>query len=366
MPLSRRGWVLALPLLLVPRAAHATDAVAAQALFDEAKQLMADGRYTAACPKFAESQQADPGLGTQFHLADCWQHVGRVASAWALFREVESQARTRGETGRERVAHDRAAALEPFLPKLVILPRQGDTAAGMTIRRDGVDVGREQWGVEVPVDPGAHDVAVYAPGKQPWGTGVEVPMEGKVVTVDVPPLSTLPNAVPVAGATPWHPPPSPAAMPPAPGAGTAATATIVPLGTGATSMMPGIPGETPVVEHPGGVQRAIGWFFVGAGVVGLGAGGYFASQWLSYRNQSDPLCPGNLCTPAGAQLRDNSTSQGVAALIAGGGGAISLIVGAALVVTAPAPRIVPTPAARLQVVPIVDAHRGGLGLQGAW
>jgi hypothetical protein len=155
-------------------------------------------------------------------------------------------------------------------------------------------------------------------------------------------------------------------MPPAPGAGTAASVTIVSPGTGATSMMPGIPGETPVVEHPGGVQRAIGWFFVGAGVVGLGAGGYFASQWLSYRNQSDPLCPGNLCTPAGAQLRDNSTSQGVAALIAGGGGAISLIVGAALVVTAPAPRIVPTPAARLQVVPIVDAHRGGLGLQGAW
>jgi hypothetical protein len=365
MPLSRRGWFLALPLLLAPRTAHATDAVAAQALFDEAKQLMADGRYTAACPKFAESQQADPGLGTQFHLADCWQHVGRVASAWALFRDVESQARARGEASRERVAHDRAAALEPFLPKLSIVPRPGETA-GMTIRRDGTEIGREQWGVEVPVDPGTHDVAVYAPGKQPWGTGVEVPMAGGIVTVDVPSLLTLPNVVPMAAASPARPP-APAAMPAPAATGTAATATVAPPGTGSTSMMPGNPGETPVIENPGGVQRAIGWFFVGAGVVGLASGGYFTSQWLSYRDQSDPLCPGGSCTPSGAQLRSNSTSQGRAAIIAGGGGALSLIIGAALVAMAPGPRVVPSPtAARLEVVPIVDAHRGGLGLQGVW
>src|SRR5215831_17646129 len=128
MPVSRRRWVLALPILLAPSVARAGDPVAAQALFDEAKQLVADGHYAAACPKFAESQQADPGAGTQFHLADCWQHVGRVASAWALFREVESQAHARGETGRERVAHDRAAALEPFLPKLKIVTHEGEAA----------------------------------------------------------------------------------------------------------------------------------------------------------------------------------------------------------------------------------------------
>ena len=73
---------------------------------------------------------------------------------------------------------------------------------GVTIRRDGVDVGREQWGAAVPIDPGAHAVAVYVPGKQPWATAVEVPMEGKIVTVELPPLSTLQNASPVAVATP--------------------------------------------------------------------------------------------------------------------------------------------------------------------
>jgi hypothetical protein len=347
MPVSRCRW-LTLAILFTPAVARAADPIAAQALFDEAKQLMADGRYTAACPKFAESQQADPGLGTQFHLADCWQHVGRLASAWALFRDVESQAHARGESGRERVAHDRAAALEPFLPRLQIVPRDAETVSGLTIRRDGAEIGREQWGVAVPIDPGTHAVAAYAPGKQPWGTGVEVPLDGKIVTVELPPLLSLPNAAAAVPATPSRtPPPSPATP------------------TGVTSMMPASP-ETPVIENSGGVQRAFGWFFVGAGVVGLASGAYFGSQWLDFRNQSDPHCAGDACDPAGTQLRSNATTQGRAAIIAGGTGAVALIIGSVLVATAPGPRIVSTPAARVHVVPIVEAHRGGLDLQGVW
>jgi hypothetical protein len=346
MQVSRCRW-LTLAILLVPSAARAADPITAQALFDEAKQLMADGRYTAACPKFAESQQADPGLGTQFHLADCWQHVGRLASAWALFRDVESQAHARGELGRERVARDRAAALEPFLPKLQIAPGDAQTVSGLTIRRDGADIGREQWGVAVPIDPGPHAVAAYAPGKQPWGTGVEVPLDGKVVTVELPPLLNLPNASSAPAPAPVRPP-TPTTQ------------------TGVTSMMPASSAETPVLENGGGVQRAFGWFFLGAGAVGLASGAYFVSQWLDYRNQSEPHCVGDACDAAGTQLRSNATNQGRAAIIAGGSGAAALILGSVLVATATGPRIVSTPAARVQVVPIVEAHRGGLSLQGVW
>jgi hypothetical protein len=361
MPVARCGWVLALPLLLAPSVARASDAAAAQTLFEEAKQLMASGQYTAACPKFAESQQADPGLGTQFHLADCWQRVGRIASAWTLFRDVESQARARGETGRERVARDRAAALEPFLPKMVVLPRDGDAAGGMIIRRDGVEIGREQWGVEVPVDPGTHVVSVSVPGKQPWETDVHVSMQGRVVTVDVPPVSTLPSAV-TASAPPPGPPPAAAAIPPpAAQALPAAAPTTAP--TGVTSMMPA---ETPVMENHGGVQRALGWFLVGAGVVGLASGTYFLTQWVSYRNQADPHCIGEACDPTGRQLRSNAAGQGRAAIVTGGGGVLALIVGAALAATAAGPRIVTNPTARVQIVPVLDAHLGGVDVHGVW
>src|SRR5579859_2492392 len=172
------GW-----LAFWPTVAQASEPATAQALFDEASQLMKEGRYDLACPKLQESQQLDNGLGTQFHLADCWQHVGRTASAWALFRDVESQAHALGQTARERVAHDRAAAIEPWLSKLVIAPRETVVSVGgrtpvanlsVAVRRDGVDVGREQWNVPIPVDPGVHVVALFAPTKAPWEKRVDV------------------------------------------------------------------------------------------------------------------------------------------------------------------------------------------------
>jgi hypothetical protein len=352
--------LLTLSLLAVPSVARANDAVAAQTLFDEGKQLMADGNYTAACSKFADSQRADPGLGTQFHLADCWQHVGRMASAWALFRDIESQAHARGETGRERVAHDRASALEPFLPRLAIQPHEGDMNQGLRILRDGTEIGREQWGVAVPIDPGAHTVAVYVAGKQPWGTAVEVPVDAKITAVDLPPVSTFQSTAVAASARPA--PATPAAAP-QPGPTPPASS------PGVASMMPETttpPPETPTLENHGGVQRGIGWFLVGLGAAGVGSSTYFITQWLSYRSQADPHCAGDQCDPVGTQLHQNATTQGHAAIIAGAGGAVALIVGGLLVATAPGPRVVSTPAARVQVVPILEAHQGGVGLSGAW
>src|ERR1700730_15879131 len=128
------------PLLLVATVARAGDPAAAQSLFDEAKRLMKEERYALACPKFEESQKMDPGLGTQFHLANCWQHIGRTARAWALFREIEAGARTLWQGGGARVAHVRAAALEPWLSKFEIEPHQAGGMPGVEIRRDGIEV----------------------------------------------------------------------------------------------------------------------------------------------------------------------------------------------------------------------------------
>jgi hypothetical protein len=365
-----------LALALTASNARADDPAAAQASFEEGKQLMAAGRYTEACMEFDASQRAEPGLGAQFHLADCWQHVGRLASAWTLFRQVESGARTLGEGGRERVAHDRATALEPFLPKVIVDPHGASGAPGLSIRRDGVEVAREQWGVPVPIDPGSHTFTIYAPGKQPWGTGVEVPLNGSgVVTIDVPPLADFADRAPapptaVAGRAA---PIAPVAAAPIAGASAAGQRDA----RGVTSAMPEGPpaAEEPIVDNRGGAQKAAGWLLVGAGVAGLGAGAYLTTEWLHDRRQSNPHCPGNVCDATGTQQRHDATTQGIAALIAGGSGIVALVTGALLEAAAPAPRAVTTPSAgagpaaaraHLEIVPVIDAHEGGLGLSGAW
>src|SRR5215204_2648434 len=93
-------------LWLLPATAGAQerDPAAAQALFDQAKELIRQRKFAEACPKLQESNRLDPGIGTQFHLADCYEQSGRVASAWAAFLDVASQARAASQLDREKAA----------------------------------------------------------------------------------------------------------------------------------------------------------------------------------------------------------------------------------------------------------------------
>ncbi|MDB4996135.1 MAG: putative rane protein, partial [Myxococcaceae bacterium] len=103
--------------------AYAGDPAAAQQLFSDAKKLIAENKWADACPKLEESQRLDPGMGTQFNLANCYEHVGKTASAWAAFIEVAGQAKAAGQAPREKAARDRANVLEPKLSKLTVTVR---------------------------------------------------------------------------------------------------------------------------------------------------------------------------------------------------------------------------------------------------
>jgi hypothetical protein len=216
-------------------------------------------------------------------------------------------------------------------------------------------VGREQWDVAVPIDPGVHAVTVVAPGKQPWETTVEVPTDAKIVTIDLPALADISDVPSVAVA----------------GLATASRPAVIypPGATGVTAAMPvdSVFSDAPVLENRGGPQRAIGWFLVGAGVIGLASSAYFAVHWIDDRNQSDAHCVGDICDMAGSQLRHDATTQAVTSVAVGGAGAVSLVIGAVLAATAPGPRIVGQPSGRLvRFAPVVEARGGGLHVEGAW
>src|SRR5207244_2485294 len=99
--------------LSVPRVAQAqAEAERAEQLYTEAKKLAAEGHFSEACPMFEESQRLEPAIGTQFNLADCYDHTARPATALALFREVSRVARMSGKHERQRAADERIVVLE--------------------------------------------------------------------------------------------------------------------------------------------------------------------------------------------------------------------------------------------------------------
>lgn len=190
------GGLVSATLLLGARGAECQspgERTSADALFEEGKRLLAEKRFADACARFEASQRLDPGVGTLLFLADCYDTVGRTASAWSTFREAASAARAGGQADRERVARERAAKLEQTLFKLTIVASAKVAAIpGIAVRRDGVMVSQDLWGVAVPVDPGTYHIEATAPGKLGWSTTLEVPVGKGSRVLEIPALRDAP------------------------------------------------------------------------------------------------------------------------------------------------------------------------------
>lgn len=289
------------------------DRAIAETLFQDARRLMEDKRYPEACAKLEESQRLAPAGGTLLNLAACHEAVGRIAAAWAEYRDAATQAKKANRKDREKVARERSEALASLLPKLVVVVPQATAAQGVRVQRDGTDIGSGAWGTEIPLDPGPHVVRVTAAGRVPWETKVELE-RAKVVRVTVPLLEPLPAAAP-------EPPPVPA--PPA--------ARLEPR-----EPAPAAPPRPPRERSHTSTQSVVGVSLIAAGGVATLVGGYFGVRALSLRSQSDDACEGRLCTPDGFQRNEDARSAARLANVLVGLGLIGAGAGVALVLTAPA------------------------------
>lgn len=310
-----RTLVLAFAVALAPRiglAQTASDKVAAEALFEQARALMAQQHFAEACGKFELSQRLDAGVGTLLYLADCYEQAGRSASAWATFKEAAAGAHAAGQADREALARSLADALTPKLSLLTVRVADGAVAPGLEVRRDGEVVPQGLWGVPVPVDPGPRHLEASAPGKKPWSIDWQVSGPGATEVV-VPALADAPVAVA----------PPPAASP-------------VSVGSAPVAGQPMQGAERPRDGGGGGGQRAIGWVVGGVGVVALGIGGVFALQAKSRDSEAASHCgPDGFCTAEGVRLGDQAQSAASIATYASLGGAAAVVGGLVLVLTAP-------------------------------
>ena len=273
--------VLALAALLaVPRAALANDPVAAEALFDRGRALMDQGHYDAACPKLAESQRLDPGVGTLLNLAECYDKAQKFALAWATFREADAVASHEGQAARATYAHKRAAEIEKRLARLAIDVSPGARVDGLVILRDGEALREPVWGIPLPVDPGPHTIEVRAPGYKTFTTTVIATRESAPVVIL--PLEKAAEEVPASTPRPPPPPKVELVTPP-----------------------PLVP--RPLDRVPSGrSQRTAGIVVAGAGLAGLAVSGAFAAFAVTKdRAASRAGCDSTTC-PTAAGLQDSN------------------------------------------------------------
>lgn len=327
--------------------ARQPDAAAARQLFEEARSLARMGQYAEACPKFEQSYRRDPGIGTLYNLADCWEHLGRTASAWAKFRDVVDEAARTHQREREQVALKRAEALVLQLSKVVVRVESRDE--GLEILRDGVAMASSDYGRAIPLDPGDHWFEATAPGKRPWRASVKVPARGNAVEVVVPPLRNEGPAAPAVVTTP------------------AATSS-QPEQPGRAESLTSATRETPsarVVDRgqPDAKQKTLAFVVGGVGLAALAGGAYFGARVWAKNDRIDSICPDQEHQPCTdrdrvdyEKAREDARSARTLSIVSFGVGGASLITAAIFYYTSPTSR-----ASAWQIAPM--AAYGSLGAQ---
>jgi hypothetical protein len=315
-------------LTLAPVAARAGSAAPdaeAVTYFDEGRKLMAAGKYPEAIARFEESLRHARTVGALLNLGRCYEETGRAASAWATYRAGESLAREMHDA-READAHRFADAIRPRVATLTLDARALAGVDGVTMKRDGVDVGTAARGEAAPVDPGEHVVEVRAPGKTAWHGSIVV-KDGEKASLHLPALADAPVA-------------------PEPEAANEPASSAPPSSSGA---------------------RTAGWVAVGAGVVGLGVGSVAGLIAMGKHADAKAACPSypDHCPSSGAADSPNDAAKSWATVSTVGfiAGGAALATGAVLLFTAPKGES-KTTTARLE--PVVFARGAGVGVGGAW
>jgi hypothetical protein len=323
-------------------AQDASGKAAAEALFENGVQLMKAGRFADACPKLETSQRVDPGVGTLLYLAECYERLGRTASAWATFREAESLARASNQADRARTAQARAQKLEPELSYLTVSVAPEARVEGLVVRRAGSNVLPDLYGVAAPVDPGVVEIEAGAPGHRRYSTQVKVGPRAKEV-VTVPKLESEPGAV------------APSATPPASGVET-------PPPPGPASGAPASPRtDTPAESEP---DHTVAYVVGGVGIIGIGVGSYFGLRAMSKNSDAEAFCKTkNVCTDQqGIDLTEDAKDAAVISNIAFALGGAALATSVVLYFMAPGGN----ETTALRLAPTVAKNGAGLSVGGTF
>ena len=263
-------------------------------MFRRGVALMDDQQYEQACAAFEGTMDLEAGLGTMLRLADCYDQLGRTASAWALFRDAQSLATKLEDDLREQIATARARELGARLSLVRLEVPDGTNIQELTLA--GARIPRAMWHASVPVDPGSHAVTATAPGYRSWESRVEVPEGPHSQRLSIPTLTPLAST---------------------PAKGSA-------IGANSDNAERSRRAE----EHAS--LPTAGTIAVVVGAVGLVAAGYLSYRAYSTNDQSLRYCRADdhrSCLQRGIDLREDAQAYAAAATMVTAGSAAVLLTG---------------------------------------
>lgn len=295
-------WLVICAALFASTEVHAeTEEQKAITLFEKGRKLAREGHCDEAVDIFLQSLRHAEGVGPLLNLGNCYESLGKTASAHRYFRRAEEVASARQDAKRRDEAAQRATALEKEMASIVVHLPPSLRSPTVEVRLDGEPLPEAQLEKPTPVDPGAHEIKITDPPEARQQTALTV-ARGEhaewTATVSAPP-PVLAEA---------SPPQSPA--PPA------------------------------EEKRPSSAQRTVAFVTGGVGLGALAASAIFGVISLSAHSSVIGRCPTYpTCSPDNrAELEDmngNAKTAGNVATVNLVGGAVLLATAVVLLVTAP-------------------------------
>jgi hypothetical protein len=290
-----------------PAAADGADEQRAVTLFEKGRRLAREGKCAEAIAPLLESVRTVEGVGPLLNLGNCYETLGKTASALRYFSRAKEVATARSDPRKDE-ATQRAHALEKDVPTLLIrIPLALRPTA--EVRVDEEPWPKDRWDVATPIDPGTHEIEVLSPPSPKQTETVTLKGKGDRAewTAAVPAKTS--SSRPTTGPEP-EPERSVARKP------------------------------ASESEEPGASQRTVAFVAGGLGIGGLALGAVFGFQAINDHNAVVERCPTYPSCPESsrAQLERLNTSaenNGTISTVAVVSGIAFLAAGAILYLTAP-------------------------------
>jgi hypothetical protein len=164
--------ILTVLVVLAAAPASGDKARRAEALFREGRALLKADLPQQACPRFRQSHEAEPALGTLLNLADCEERIGALVQAWLHFNDAAAWADRNREVPRADVARERASVLKGRLSWLALTAEKPVNGLAVRVNDFSTELGATSQ--SVPVNAGEVLVVATAPGMETYSAKVKV------------------------------------------------------------------------------------------------------------------------------------------------------------------------------------------------